>query len=216
MKFFQLDRVTVFARVVIYLACGICLLGLVYSTLSFIYVMFKADDLSDVLVTETLELPTLTQEQAARPWVAESGTGRFRLYKIYGEFSYLKMPRVLAFMAYIRVLGLWALFFIGTVQMARLLRDVSRRKAFARDNARRLRIVACAMVGGALLKFIMMLGPLIVFRDDIKVVGSSIPWGRYIWWASSPGLLLGAVIVIVISEVFRLGNRLQEDQELTV
>ena len=216
MKFLQLQRVTGFAKVAIYLAGGICVLGLVYASGNFIYVMVKADDLSDVLVTEILELPSLAREQAAGPWETESGAVRFRLHKIYGEFSYLNMPRIMVFAAALRVLGLWALFFIGTVQVARLLRDVSRGKAFARENARRLRVIAYAMAGGAIFKALMYLGTLIVFRRDIEVVGGAIPWGFFIQVASSPGLLLGAVIVIVISEVFRLGNQLQEEQELTV
>jgi|GEM_PF-1176579 len=216
MRFLQLQRVTGFAKVVIYLACGICLLGLIYATGNFIYVMVKADDLSDALVTTILELPALAREQAAGPWVTESGAVRFRLCKIYGEFSYLNMPRVLVFAAYLRILGLWALFFIGTVQMARVLKDVSRGKAFARENARRLRIVGYAMAGGAIFKFLIYLGTLFVFRGSIEVVGTAIPWALVIWFASSPGLLLGGIIVIVISEVFRLGNQLQEEQELTV
>jgi hypothetical protein len=216
MKFLQLQRVTGFAKVVIYLACGICLLVLVYATGSFIYTMIKADDLSNVLITETLELPSLAREQAAGPWETENGRVRFRLHKICGEFSYLNMPRVLVFAAFLRVLGLWGLFFIGTVQMARVLRDVSRGKAFARENARRLRIVGFAMAGGAIFKLLMHLGALLLFWSDIAVKGAAIPWTMYVSTAFSPYLFLGGIIVIVISEVFRLGNQLQEEQELTV
>jgi len=215
MKFLQLQRVTGFAKVVIYLACVVGLLGLIYATLSFIYTMVKADDLSNVAVTEILELPALAREQAAGPWETESGI-KYRLCKIYGEFSYLNMPRVLVFAAFLRVLGLWALFYIGTVQIARVLRDVSRGKAFARENARRLRIVGYAMAGGAIFKLLMHLGALLLFWSDIAVKGAAVPWIIYISTAFSPGLFLGGIIVIVISEVFRLGNRLQEEQELTV
>lgn len=216
MGLLQIHRVTGFAKVVIYLACGIGLLGLVYTTGGFIYTMVKADDLSAVQVTEILELPSLAREQAAGPWETEDGAFRFRLLKIYGEFSYLNAPRILLFAAYVRVFGLWALFLIGTVQMARVLRDVGRGKAFALENARRLRIVGYAMAGGAVFKAVMYFGTLMVLRGDIEVAGSAIPWGFFVWVALSPGLLLGGIIVIVISEVFRLGNRLQEEQELTV
>jgi len=216
MKFLQLQRVTGFAKVVVYLACVVGLLGLIYATLSFIYTMVKADDLSNVLVTETLELPALAREQAAGPWETESGAIKYRLCKIYGEFSYLNMPRALLFAAFLRVLGLWALFYIGTVQIARVLRDVSRGKAFARENAKRLRIVGYAMAGGAIFKLLMHLGALLLFWSDIVVKGAAIPWTMYVWHAFSPGLFLGGIIVIVISEVFRLGNQLQEEQELTV
>jgi len=215
-KFLQLQRLTGFAKVAIYLACGVGVLGLLYGTGSFIYTMINADDLSHVLVTEILVLPSLAREQAAGPWETESGAVRFRLHKIYGEFSYLNMPRGLQLVAYARVLGLWALFFIGTVQLAKVLRDVSRGKAFVLENARRLRIVGYAMAGGAIFKFLMYLGAVSLFRSGFVVAGAAIPWMVLIRIASSPGLLLGGIIVIVISEVFRLGNQLREEQELTV
>lgn len=216
MKFLQLQRLTGFAKVAIYLACGVGVLGLLYGTGSFIYTMINADDLSDVLVTEILELPLLAREQAAGPWETESGAVKFRLYKIYGEFSYLNMPRGLQFVVYIRVLGLWALFFIGTVQLAKVLRDVSQGKAFVLENARRLRIVGCAMAGGAIFKFLMYLGTVSLFGSGFEIVGTALPWMIFARLALSPGLLLGGIVVIVISEVFRLGNQLREEQELTV
>jgi hypothetical protein len=215
-KFLQLQRLTRFAKVAIYLACGVGVLGLLYGTGSFIYTMINADDLSDVLVTEILELPLLAREQAAGPWETESGAVKFRLYKIYGEFSYLNMPRGLQFVVYIRVLGLWALFFIGTVQLAKVLRDVSQGKAFVLENARRLRIVGCAMAGGAIFKFLMYLGTVSLFGSGFEIVGTALPWMIFARLALSPGLLLGGIVVIVISEVFRLGNQLREEQELTV
>lgn len=216
MRFLQLGRLTGFAKVAIYLAYAVGLIVLVYGIGAFIYTMVKADDLSDVLTTEILELPSLAREQAAGPWETEGGAVRFRLHKIYGEFSYLNMPRAMVVAAYLRVLGLWALFVLGTVQMAKVLRDVSLGQAFALDNARRLRIVGLAMAGGAVFKLLMYAGALILFRSSIEVAGSAIPWLMFVQLAFSPGLFLGGIIVIVISEVFRLGNQLQEEQRLTV
>jgi hypothetical protein len=86
----------------------------------------------------------------------------------------------------------------------------------ALENARRLRIVGYAMAGGAIFKFLMYLGAVSLFRSGFVVAGAAIPWMVLIRIASSPGLLLGGIIVIVISEVFRLGNQLREEQELTV
>ena len=216
MKLLQLQRLTGFAKVAIYLACGVGLLALIYGIGGFIYTMVKADDLSDVLTTEIFELPALARAQPAGPWETESGAVRYRLHKIYGEFSHLNMPRGMVFVAYLRVLGLWVLFVIGTVQMAKVLRDVSQGKAFILENARRLRIVGYAMAGGAIFKFFMYAWVLIAFRSDFVVVGAASPWMMFIQIALSPGLLLGGIIVLVISEVFRLGNELREEQELTV
>ena len=216
MKFLQFQRLTGFAKVAIYLAYGIGLVVLIYGIGGFIYTMVKADDLSDVQTTEILELPALAREQAAGPWATESGAVRFRLHKVYGEFSYLNMPRILALAAYLRVLGLWALFVVGTIQMAKILKDVSRGKAFALENARRLRLIGIAMAGGAIFKLLIYMGTIFMFRGDFVIAGASIPWLMAIEQASSPGLFLGGIVVLVISEVFRLGNQLQEEQELTI
>jgi len=62
----------------------------------------------------------------------------------------------------------------------------------------------------------MYAGTLLVFRNNIEMAGGHIPWLLFVKVGFSPELLLGGIIVIVISEVFRLGNRLQEEQELTV
>ena len=216
MKLFQLQRVSGFAKVAILIAVVICLLGLIYATVNFIYTMVKADDLSKVMITEILELPALAREQPAGPWPTENGVVQFRLCKIYGEFSYLNMPRIMVFAVYLRVLVLWGLFFIGTVQMARGLRDVCRGKAFAPENAKRLRIIGFAMAGGAIFKLLIYIGTIFLFRGDFVVAGASIPWPMFIEQALSPGFFLGGIVVLVISEVFRLGNRLQEEQDLTV
>lgn len=216
MEFLRFQRVTGFAKAAIYLALAIGLLFLVYGIASFVYTMVRADDLSDVLTTEILELPSLAPEQAAGPWVTKDGAVRYRLHKIYGVFSYLNMPRTLVVAAFLRILGLWALFVLGTVQMAKVLKEVSRGKAFALENARRLRVVGYAMAGGAVFKLLMYAGILLAFRSGIEVAGSSIPWLLFVNLAFSPGLFLGGIVVIVISEVFRLGNRLEEEQRLTV
>lgn len=216
MEFLRFQRVTGFAKAAIYLALAVGLLFLVFEIGFFAYTMVKADDLSGVPATEILELPSLAREQAAGPWVTKDGSGRYRLHKIYGEFSHLNMPRTLLAAAFLRGLGLWALFVLGTFQMAKVLKEVSRGKAFALENARRLRVVGYAMSGAAVFKLLMYAGILLAFRSGIEVAGSSIPWRLFVNLAFSPGLFLGGIVVIVISEVFRLGNRLEEEQRLTV
>jgi hypothetical protein len=216
MEIFGLKRFTGFVKVVIYLAFGVAILALLYSVGAFIYTMSNADDLSRVTATNTYELPSLAEEQGAKVWETENGAIKFRVHKIYGEFSYLSMPRGLVLAAFFRVLVLCGLFFIGVVQMANVFEDVSRGKPFASENAGRLRIVGYAMAGGAIFKLLVQMGTFFLYRGDIAMKGATIPWLWLIRETLSPGLLLGGLIVIVISEVFRLGNRLQEEQELTV
>lgn len=216
MKISGLQSLTGFVKVVIHLAFGLALLAIVYSVGSFIYTLANADDLSRVATTQLYEMPALAQQQAANVWEAENGEVKFRLYKLYGEFSYLNMPRVLVLAAYFRIIVLCALFFIGVVQMINVFEDVSAGKPFAAENARRLRIVGYAMAFGGIFKFIVQTGTFLLFKDDIAMKGANTPWLMILKETLNPGLILGGLIVIVISEVFRIGNRLHEEQELTV
>ncbi len=216
MRIFGLRSLTGFVRVVIYLAFIGALLASVYVLGSFIYVMANADDLSRIAATNLYKLPDLAREHGAGVWEAANGGIRFRLLHVYGEFSYLNMPRGMVLAIFFRLFVQCALFFIGIVQMVNIFEDVSRGKPFVRENARRLRIVGYAMAGGAIFTLLSQAGVMLLFMDEIMMKEATFAWYWYIKAVFSPGLLFGGLVVIVISEVFRLGNKLQEEQELTV
>lgn len=216
MGIFGYRAMTGFVKVWIYLAFGAAMLAFLYILGNFIYTLSNADDLSRVNVTNMYELPTLAEEQQAHTWETESGSIKFKAYKLYGELSYLNMPRELVLAVFFRIFVLWGLFSIGVVQMANVFEDVSRGKAFVKENAGRIRVVGLVMAGAAIFKVAAFIGTMLLFRDEIAVKETTIPWYWVIKDTLSLGLLVGGLIVIVISEVFRLGNRLQEEQELTV
>jgi hypothetical protein len=216
MKISGLSPLTGLVKVVIYIAFAASLLVSVYAVGSFIYLMSHADDLGSVSATNMYELPGLASDLASDVWQSESGAASFRLHKLYGEFSYLTMPRTLVLAAFFRILVLCGLFFIGVVQMANIFEDVGAGKPFAPENAGRLRVVGCAMAGGALFKVVVQLGTFLIFKKDIAMSGAEIPWLWLVREAFNWGLLAGGLVVLVISEVFRLGNKLQEEHELTV
>jgi hypothetical protein len=211
-----LQSLTGFVKVVIYLAVIAALVVIVYVIGSFIYVMANADDLSKVSVTNLYKLPELASEQGVGAWEAANGGIRFRLLHVYGEFSYLNMPRAMVLAIYFRILGQCALFFIGLVQMANIFEDVSRGKPFIIENARRLRIVGYCMAGGAIFKVLVQTAIMLLFKNEIMMKEAAFAWYWFVKSVFSPGLFFGGLVVIVISEVFRLGNKLQEEQELTV
>jgi hypothetical protein len=216
MRISNLSSLTGVVKAVIYLAFGIALIVILYSIGSFIYMMSNADDLSKVTATNMYELPALAEEISPDIWATENGAIRFRLHKIYGEFSYLSMPRKLVLAAFFRILVLCGLFFIGVVQMANIFEDVGAGKPFIRENAARLRIVGYAMAGGAIFKLVVQMGTFFLFRNEIAMSGAEIPWLLLFRETFNWGLLAGGLVVLVISEVFRLGNKLQEEHELTV
>jgi hypothetical protein len=216
MRVSNLSSLTGLVKAVIYLAFIGALLAIVYVFGSFIYVMAHADDLSKVNMTNLYRLPELAKDQGAGVWEATNGGIRFRLHQVYGEFSYLNMPRGMVLAIFFRLFVQVALFLIGTVQMANIFEDVSAGKPFVLENARRLRTVGYCMAGGAIFTVLAQTGTMLLYRNEIMMRDASFAWYWYVKSVLNPGLLFGGLIVIVISEVFRLGNKLQEEQELTV
>ena len=216
MRVSNLSSLTGLVKVVIYLAFIGALLAFVYVLGSFIYVMANADDLSKVTMTNLYRLPEIAREHGAGPWEAANGGIRFRLLHVYGEFSYLSMPRGMVLAIFFRLFVQVALFLIGTVQMANMFEDVSCGKPFVLENARRLRNVGYCMAGGAIFTWLSQAGIMLLYRNEIMMKDALFAWYWYIKSVLNPGLLFGGLVVIVISEVFRLGNKLQEEQELTV
>lgn len=216
MKISNLSSLTGLAKVAIYLALVGGLLAIVYVLGGFIYVMANADDLSKVSMTNLYKLPAIAKEQGAAPWEAANGGIKFRLLHVYGEFSYLNMPRDLVLAIYFRIFVKVALFLIGVVQMANMFEDVGAGKPFAIENARRLRIVGYCMAGGAIFTVLAQAGIMLLFKNEIMMKEATFAWYWYLKEIFNPWLFFGGIIVLVISEVFRLGNKLQEEQELTV
>jgi hypothetical protein len=216
MRLFNLQSLTGFVKVVINLAFIVALLAVVYILGSFIYLMVNANDLSKVAATNLYLLPELAREQGAGAWEATNGGIRFRLLHVYGEFSYLNMPRTMVLAIYFRLFIQCVLFFIGILQLVNMFEDVSAGKPFVRENAGRLRRVGYCMAGGAIFTVLAQAGIMLLFRNEIMMKEASFAWYWYIKEIFSPGLLFGGLVVIVISEVFRLGNKLHEEQELTV
>jgi hypothetical protein len=211
-----LRSLTGFVKVMIYLAFGFSLLAFLYVIGNFIYAMANADDLSHVTMTNIYEFPELAREHAHLPWQTPDGSIAFRMHKLYVELSYLNMPRTMVAAIYLGLLVLLTLFFIGVVQIANMFEDVGCGKPFVIENARRLRIIGFAMAGGAVFQLLWKLGLLVAFHREIDIAGAKVPYMLFAHQMFSPGLFFGGLVVLVISEVFRLGNRLEEEQKLTI
>ena len=63
---------------------------------------------------------------------------------------------------------------------------------------------------------VVQMGTFLLFKGEIAMSGAEIPWLWLLGETFNWGILAGGLVVLAISEVFRLGNKLQEEQELTV
>jgi hypothetical protein len=156
------------------------------------------------------------QEPAHREYQSENGQVRLTLHHLYGELQYRNMPRHVVLVVWFGELVLFLCFFLAIVQLANLFEDLSAGKVFAADSARRLRLVGLAVVGGTLYSPLWNVLWVWLFRGDIIVPGTRIPWVLFVWTRVNLGLLLGGLLLLVVAEAFRIGYKLHEEQQLTV
>jgi hypothetical protein len=216
MRFADLRPVTGIVRAGIYIAFAASIVALLYLAGSFVYALTHTDDLGAKIATNVYRMPALEEGIAESIHESRTGAVRFRLNEVYGVFTWLNMPREIVFAVYFHLFILWLLFFAGVRELANVFEDVGAGNPFALENARRLRIVGLCMAGGGLFKILYTVASFAVFYDDVIIPGARIPYRLLVAQDFSLGLVFGGLVVLAVSEVFRIGNRLQEDQNLTV
>lgn len=216
MKFADLRPVTGIVRAGIYLAFAASIVVLLYLAGSFVYALTHTDDLGANIASNVYLMPSFEERIAESVHESRTGAVRFRLHEVYGVFTWLNMPREIVFAVYFHLFILWLLFFIGVRELANVFENVGAGNPFAPENARRLRIVGLCMAGGGIFKILYTIVSFAVFYDDVIIPGARLPWRFIITEDLNLGLIFGGFVVLAISEVFRAGNRLQEDQNLTV
>ena len=203
-----------FLKVIFYLAFGLGMLFFLYRLGSFAVAWKHADDLSGYTSTSIYQLPV--QESARQEWRSENGRVRFTLHGLYGELRHRNLPRRLIVYLLLGDLFLFFCYFLAIIQLANLFEELSAGKVFSADGARFLNRVGLAVVGATLFSPAWGILPLWLFRADVVVPGTRIPWLFFLWAKLNLGLLLGGLLLLVVAEAFRIGYQLHEEQQLTV
>jgi len=203
-----------FLKVLFFLAFGLGILFFIYRLGSFAIVLKHADDLGRYTSTSIYQLPT--QESTRQEWRSENGRVRFSLHSLYGELRHRNLPRRITVYLLVGDLVLFFCFFLAVIQLANIFEDLSAGKVFEADSARRLRLVGLAVVVATLFDPVWQVLPIWIFRADVAVVGTRIPWLFFLWIKTNLGLLLGGLLLLVVAEAFRIGHKLHEEQQLTV
>jgi hypothetical protein len=181
---------------------------------SFAIAMKHADNLGRYTSTSIYQLPT--DELTHREWQSESGRVRLTLYRLYGELRHRNLPRHLIIYLLVGDIVLFFCFFLAIIQLANLFEDLSVGKVFEADSARRLRMVSLAVVGATLFNPVWEVLPVWIFRSDVIIKGTRIPWLFFLWAKMNLGLMMGGLLLLVVAEAFRIGHKLHEEQQLTV
>lgn len=203
-------------KVLCYIAFGLGILYFLYQMWGFAMIFKHADDLGKYMHMSSSIYQLTDQEAGQKEYRSENGRVRLTLHGLYGELRYRNMTRRLVVIIWFGELVLFVCFFLAIVQLANIFEDLNAGKVFEADSARRLHRVGLAVVMGTLFSPLWNVLWVWLFRGDIRVPGTRIPWILIVWTRVNLGLLLSGLLLLVVAEAFRIGYKLHEEQQLTV
>lgn len=197
-----------------YVGFGLGILLLVVRFGNYGLAFVHADNLEKFHSTSFYHLPL--EEMERTRWRSENQRVGLELHRLYGELRHLNLPRgVIAFLLAGELL-LFFCFFTAMLHLAHLFEDLSRGEPFAASSARHLKWTGIAVTAAAILAPVWEVLPVLLFRSDLAVPGTTIPWLAFFWIKFNPGLLLAGLLLLVVAEAFRIGHRMEREQRLTI
>lgn len=197
------------------ITCGFMLgvLGGLFLIGSFILVLQNSNDLSEMSMTVTFELPTenLTQIPMFIP-----GKIDFGLRRLWGEYQYLRVGKdvvVLIFSGYFILLGF---YFFGISQLIKLFDTLKEGEPFIIENAKRINKLGWCIILGCVFNVVYKIGGMFYVFWNVDFEHISFPRWSYLWSELHPVALFAGFVIMVIAEIFRKGTQLKEDQALTI
>lgn len=123
-----------------------------------------------------------------------------------------KVLRAHLFVQYIVILLMLSIGLLIIYQLRRIFATMAGKTPFVGENVRRIRIIGIAVIIGSLLNTIARIMIGIYISSIVHVPGVELYANHKVDFG---GIFLGGV-TIILSEVFRYGVRLQEEQDHTV
>jgi len=108
-----------------------------------------------------------------------------------------------------------AVFIFILIQLRNFLETLEDGDPFTMENARRIRIIGLVIIGSELGIKLAMIGSAAIIDSAVRIEGARLVWGELLSAFSLPSIFLGFV-VLIIAEIFRLGVKMREEQELTI
>lgn len=201
---------------IINIAFGVGILVGLYIIGSVVIVWSHSDDLSDYQIITSFELPTEGYSSDYKITPVKDDSIQFTMQQLTGQFRYLKMPKSFVLIILCRYGILLFLYFIIVIQLAKFFKTLTNGHPFVKENGKRIQIIGLSIILGALFNFLIQTGSFILLKSQIHLEGAHFPLLRYSLMELHPITILTGFIILVIAEIFRLGTRLQEEQELTI
>ena len=160
----------------------------------------------------TMSLPVALQLQTPVHGVNSSSQTEAQIEKVHGN---LKFPvrKGAFFSVSVFLVALMFAFLLWMVSQLRyVFRSLSAGLPFAADNARRIRWLGIAVIAGEVARSVIVFSWSAYLSQHFTANGLS-----FIAMADfNLSAILSGLVILVISEVFREGTRLQEEQSLTI
>lgn len=106
-------------------------------------------------------------------------------------------------------------FIFILIQLRNFLETLQDGDPFTKENARRIKIIGLVIIISELGIKLAMIGSAAIVDSAARIEGAKLIWGELISAFSLPSIFLG-IVVLIIAEIFRLGVKIKDDQELTI
>lgn|SRR5690348_843707 len=160
----------------------------------------------------TLSLPVALQLDTSVHGVNSSSQTDARIEKVHGNLKFPVRKGAFFSVSVFLVVLMFAFLLWMVSQLRNVFRSLSAGLPFAADNARRIRWLGMAVIAGELARTLVVYFWSFYLSQHFTANGLS-----FIAVADfNVSAVLSGLVILVISEVFREGARLQDEQSLTI
>lgn len=112
----------------------------------------------------------------------------------------------------------WALYLIVIINLRHFFKSLSESNPFISENANRIKWIGIIIISAEIFTHIIEFGHVIYMKSLISSPNAEIfypPWDFY-WEEFRFGIIFAGFAIIAISEIFKAGAKMKEEQSLTI
>jgi len=139
-------------------------------------------------------------------------------FELMGYFSMVQKDRLYLLFLFLSSMILWGLYLVIIIQLRSFFVTLEENKPFIFENAKRIRKIGVFIILSEIITYLVEFAAVIHMKNLIhskNVVVSFLSWEIYKEEINIHVLFAG-IVIIVISELFRLGAKMHEEHSLTI
>ncbi len=132
-----------------------------------------------------------------------------------GNLKFRTSSRLYMVVFWVMIYITYALILYSLYQLIKFFDSLGTGHPFVKENARRIKRIGLAILGMEALRIVGTLGLLFYFNSIFSTANTSV-YLTSLKEAFQLGNIFLGIVILIIAEIFRLGTKMKEEQELTV